>query len=318
MIEGGESPEVVIQALGFHRSVIYEWLARFRKGGVTALGAKPVPGRPAKLKPDQLRQLVATIDGKNPLQLRFRYGLWTRAMIQELIWRRFQVSLSESAVGRLLRRLGYTPQRPLHRAYQQDPEAVRRWLAEEYPQIQKLARQELATIFFGDEAGIRSDDHSGTTWAKRGQTPVVRTSGARFGLNMISAVSAKGLLRFMVVEGRVNATVFVEFLKRLLHNQERPVFLIVDNHPSHRAKLVAEFVASTDGKLRLFFLPAYSPELNPDESVWRHVKSHNLGRQLAKSKTDLKQLLLSCLRRLQRLPRLIRGFYYAPSLRYAL
>lgn len=309
---------MVVKALGFHRSVIYEWLGRFRKGGMAALGAKPVPGRPGKLTAEQLHKLVTTIEGKNPLQLRFKYGLWTRAMIQELIWRQFQVSLSESAVGRLLRRLGYTPQRPLFRAYQQDPEAVKTWLEEQYPAIQKLARQENATIYFADEAGIRSDYHSGTTWAPRGKTPVVRTTGKRFGLNMLSAISAKGLFRFMVVEGRVNGQVFVEFLKRLLHHQERPVFLIVDNHPTHRAKVVTQFVASTEGRLRLFYLPPYSPELNPDESVWRHVKHHNLGQQIVTSKAHLKQLVISCLRSLQRMPRLVRGFYYAPSLRYAL
>jgi transposase len=194
-----------------------------------------------------------------------------------------------------------TPQRPLFRAYQQDPEAVRTWLEEEYPAIQKLARQE-----------------NGTTWARRGQTPVVRTTGSRFGLNMLSAISAKGLFRFMVVEGRVNGQVFVDFLERLIHKQERPVFLIVDNHPTHRAKMATQFVDSTEGKLRLFYLPPYSPELNPDESVWRHVKHHNLGQQVVRSKAHLKDLVINCLRSLQRTPRLICGFYCAPSFRYAL
>jgi transposase len=318
VIQGGESPEQVVKTLGFHRSVIYEWLARFRKGGMAGLEAVPVPGRPSRLKANELRRLVGLIVGKNPLQLRFKYGLWTRAMIQELIYREFGVSLSESAVGRLLRRLGFTPQRPRFRAYQQDPEAVRLWLEEGYPEIQRLARQEGATIYFGDESGIRSDYHSGTTWAPRGKTPVVTTSGARFGLNMISAISAKGLLRFMVVEGKLNGSVFVEFLKRLLHNHQGPVFLIVDGHPAHRGKLVSQYVASTEGRLRLFFLPGYSPELNPDELVWRHVKHHNLGRQTLADAVDLHEKVLSCLHRLQKLPSVIRGFFHAPTVRYAL
>ena len=318
VVRGGESPEQVIKTLGFHRSVMYEWLGRFRKGGMAALEAVPVPGRPSRLTPAQTRKLVRIIVDKNPLQLRFKFGLWTRAMIQEFIYREFGVNFSESGVGRLLRRLGLTPQRPRFRAYQQDPEAVQRWLQSEFPAIRKLALQQGATIYFGDEAGVRSDYHSGTTWAPKGQTPVVPSTGARFGLNMISAISAKGLLRFMLVEGKVNASVFVEFLRRLVHDHDHPVFVIVDGHPAHRAAAVTRYVESTEGRLRLFFLPGYSPDLNPDELVWRHVKHHNLGRQTVSGPDDLRTKVLRCLRRLQKLPAVLRGFFYAPSLRYAL
>jgi len=317
-VRDGESPEVVIKALGFHRSVIYEWLGRFRKGGMAALEAQPVPGRPSKLGPKEMQRLVRLITSKNPLQLRFPFALWTRSMIQELIWREFGVSLSESAVGRMLRRLGLSPQRPLFRAYQQDPEAVQRWREEDYPAIQKLAKQEDAVIYFGDEAGIRSDHHSGTTWAPQGQTPVVRTTGSRFEMNLISAVSAKGQLQFMVTPERMTAPVFVEFLRRLIHNQERPVFLIVDNHSTHKARMVKDFVAETKGKLRLFYLPPYSPQLNPDEWVWRHVKHHRVGRQVVTGPAQFQELVLNSLRRLQKLPATIRGFFYAPDLRYIL
>lgn len=280
VVRDGESPEAVIQALGFHRSVIYEWLGRFRRGGMAALQAKPVPGRPAKLGPAETQRLVRIITSHNPLQLRFPFALWTRSMIQELIWREFAVSLSESAVGRMLRRLGLSPLRPLFRAYQQDPQAVQRWREEEYPAIQKLAKKEGAVIYFGDEAGIRSDHHSGTTWAPKGKTPVVRTMGRRFGMNLISVVSAKGQLRFMVTPERMTALVFIEFLRRLIDNHERPVFLIIDNHSTHRARIVKDFVENTSGRLRLFYLWSYSPELNPDERVWRHVKNHRVGRQV--------------------------------------
>lgn len=318
VVRDGESPEVVIKALGFHRSVIYEWLGRFRNGGMAALEAQPVPGRPSKLGPKEMQRLVRLITSKNPLQLRFPFALWTRSMIQELIWREFGVSLSESAVGRMLRRLGLSPQRPLFRAYQQDPEAVQRWREEDYPAIQKLAKQEDAVIYFGDEAGIRSDYHSGTTWAPQGQTPVVRTTGSRFGMNLISAVSAKGQLRFMVTPQRMTAPVFVEFLRRLIHNQERPVFLIVDNHSTHKARMVKDFVEEAKGKLRLFYLPPYSPQLNPDEWVWRHVKHHRVGRQVVTGPAQFQELVLNSLRRLQKLPATIRGFFYAPDLRYIL
>ncbi|HUY98558.1 MAG TPA: IS630 family transposase [Verrucomicrobiae bacterium] len=318
VVDGGESPELVIRTLGFHRSVMYERLARFRKGGVAALGAQPIPGRPCKLTAAQLRTLVRLLDGKNPLQLRFQFALWTRAMIQELIWRQFEVSYSESAVGRLLRRLGYTPQCPLFRAYQQDPEAVQRWLDTAYPAIQRLARTEGATIYFEDEAGIRSDHHGGTTWVRRGETPIVRTTGARFALNMLSAIAAQGQMRFMVTDQRVNASEFLTFLTRLLHNQDGPVFLIVDGHPSHRAHLVRDYVATTNGRLRLFYPPSDSPELNPDEWVWRHVKTQRVGRQVITGPAQLDQLVHHALRRLQRVPQAVRGFFYAPDLRSVL
>ena len=307
-----------MRALGFHRSVIYEWLGRFRKGGMAALEAQPVPGRPSKLGPQQMQRLVRLITSKNPVQLHFPFALWTRSMIQELIWREFGVSLSESAVGRMLRRLGLSPQRPLFRAYQQDPQAVQLWRDEEYPAIQKLAKQEDAVIYFGDEAGVRSDYHSGTTWAPQGKTPVVRTTGSRFGMNLISAVSAQGQLRFMVTPQRMTASVFVEFLRRLTHNQQRPVFLIVDNHSTHKARMVKDFVEQTQGRLRLFYLPPYSPQLNPDEWVWRHVKNHRVGRQVVTGPAQFQALVIASLRRLQKLPATIRGFFYAPDLRYTL
>jgi transposase len=160
--------------------------------------------------------------------------------------------------------MGLSPQRPLWRAYQQNPEAVARWKQEEYPAIAAAAAAG-ATIYFADEAGIRSDYHAGTTWAPVGQTPVVKATGARFSVNMISAVTTKGALRFAVFDGTTTARTFIAFCKRLLHDAPGPVYLIVDRHPSHRAKAVSTYVASTAGKLTLFFLPGYSPELNPDE-----------------------------------------------------
>lgn len=277
VIMGGESPAVVSQALGFHRSVIYKWLGSFRKGGMAALAARPVPGRPSKLGPVQLSMLSSIIVGKSPTELHFKYALWTRAMIRELIWREFRVSLSESAVGRLLLRLGFTPQRPLFRAYHQDPEAAQRCLATEYPALAHRASRENAVVYFQDESAIRSDYQSGATWEQRGKTPVVKNTGVpRCSLNMLSAVSAQGRLRFMLIEGRVNCTVFLEFLQRMMYNQERPVFLITDNYPAHRAQVVARYVAETKGRLQLFFL-LHSSELNPDELVWRHVKHHRVG-----------------------------------------
>jgi transposase len=317
MVEAGESPEVVVKALGFSRARIYEWLARYREGGIEALRFKGIPGKKPKLSEGDLKKLARIITDKNPRQLKFEFALWTRSMVRKVIMDEFGVILSEAQVGRLLHKMGMSPQKPLHRAWQRDPQRVQRWLDEEFPAIQKLAKKERAQIFFGDEAGVRSDYHRGTTWAPKGQTPVVETTGARFGLNMISAIAAKGQMRFMTVDGTVTAGKFIQFLDRLIDNQHRRVFLVVDGHPVHRAKKVKEFVASTHGRLRLFHLPPYAPDLNPDELVWNHVKRHKVGRMPVTGPDDLKRRVLSALRSLQRCPAKIRGFFQAPSVRYA-
>jgi transposase len=264
-----------------------------------------------------LSWLYETITLKNPLQLKFTFALWTARMVGELIHKKYGIRLSKASVCRLLNQLGLTPQRPVWRAYQQRPEDVQRWLNEEYPSIKALAKSANAMIFFGDEAGVRSDHHAGTTWAPKGRTPVVSSTGARFGMNLISAVSAQGEFRFMVTHGRVGAGVFIEFLKRLIYNAERPIFLIVDGHPAHKAKMVTRFVASLDGKLRLFFLPPYSPELNPDERVWNDLKNNSIGRQMITSPEDLKHKVLSHLRSIQKSPDRVRAFFQNETTAYA-
>jgi transposase len=251
------------------------------------------------------------------LQLKFTFALWTAKMVGQAIYERFDVKLSKASVCRLLGQLGLTPQRPIWRAYQQRPEEVEKWLEEEYPRIRRLARQKGAQIFFGDEAGVRSDCHAGTTWAKRGQTPVVSTTGARFGLNMILAVSAQGEFRFMVIKGRVGAPRFIEFIKRLLHNAERMIFLIVDAHTAHTAKSVMQFVESIKDRFRLFFLPPYSPELNPNERVWNDVKNNAVGRQKITSPENLHAAVISHLRLIHKSPDRVRAYFTNETTKYA-
>jgi len=316
-VEAGESPEAVVRTLGFARATIYNWLAKYREGGMDALKAKPLFGRPPKLQGKHLRWLYKTIVDKNPLQMDFEYALWTRDMIGELIGRKYGLRLSEVSVGRLLKKLGFSPQKPLRRAYQQDAEAVKTWLEMEYPKIKALAKKGNADIYFCDEASVRSDYHSGTTWALKGKTPVVKTTGARFGVNMVSAISPKGTLRFMVFEGKMNAGQFCEFLKRLVHKASAPTFLIVDGHPVHRSGMVKKFVASTKGRLKMFYLPGYSPELNPDELVWNDLKHHEIGKRIVTGPDQLKRLVISHLRSLQKTPGKIIAFFLERNVRYA-
>lgn len=317
-VQAGESPEVVIRALGFTRSCIYTWLAKYRAGGWGALKARALKGRPLKIRPAQIRWLYQTVTGKSPLQFRFEFALWTREMIRVLLRERFQLKMSLASVGRLLKQLGLTCQRPLFRATEQDPERVRAWREREYPEIRDQARKTGAEIYFGDEAGVRSDCHAGTTWGIKGQTPVVHSTGRRSSVNMISAVSARGHLRFMAIEGKVNGLVFTEFLKRLMHGAVRPIFLILDGGSYHRSRSMKDYVASLDGKLRLFFLPPYAPQLNPDEQVWNYVKHHGAAKvALRGGKQELREYVLARLRSLQKLPWTVRMFFLTPDTRYA-
>ncbi len=309
----GAHPEDVAAALGMHRKTVYGWLAKARSGGREALAAKPLPGRPSKLSGAQMRRIYDLVIGSDPRQLEFEFALWTREMIRELIRREFGVGLSAVGVGRMLKGLGLSAQRPLWRAWQADPDKVAAWKDTEYRQIAAQAAKAGATIYFSDEASVRSDYHAGTTWAPVGKTPVVRSTGARFSVNMISAVSAKGALRFSIVEGTLTSAKFIDFCKRLLHDAPGPVFLILDGHPVHRSKAVSAFAASTSGQLRLFRIPSYSPQLNPDEWVWKNIKHDRVGRTSVSGPDQFKALAVKALRRLQRMPHIVRGSSQTPT-----
>ena len=316
-VQNGESPAVVARVLGVCVRTVFGWLAKYRQGGWDALRAKRRGGRPPKLDAAKLKWLYDAVTMKDPRQLQFPFALWTSGFVREAIRKRFGITLGKTSVCRLLHQLGLTPQRPLWRAYQQDPARVEKWLNEEYPAIRAEAKECGGTVFFGDEAGVRSDHHAGTTWAERGRTPVVRTTGARFGLNIISAVSSRGKMRFMTVKGTVTGPVFVEFLKRLLHDEDGPILLIVDGHPTHRSKLVSKFVAATEGRLKLFFLPGYSPELNPDEQVWNDLKNNRLGRMVSSGPDQLRSEVMAHLWSLQKRPARVRSFFRTPETLYA-
>jgi transposase len=317
-VQNGESPEVVARVVGVNRSTMYGWLAQYRRGGWGALKAKPLFGRPPKLDGKQLKWIYDTVTQKNPLQLKFVFALWTREMAAKLIKDKFNISLSLASVGRLLAQLGISCQRPLHHALERDEALVQQWLKQEYPKIKALARREKADIYFGDAAHMRSDHHAGRTWGKKGETPIVLSTGARYRMSLISAVTSRGHMRFMIKEkGGVNADVFIEFLRRLLVGSKNRIFLIVDRGPAHIAKKTKAFVASVGDRLRLFYLPPYSPDRNPDELVWKHLKADTVGRASITSLRDFKQKVRVSMLSLQRSPAKIRSFFQKPSLKYA-
>lgn len=305
-------------ALFFEVSVraVYQWLAAFNSGGQEGLLAKPGAGRPPRLGGDELSRLACLLRDNTPDQLRFPFGLWNLRLIGLLIQREFNWQPSKPTLIKLMKILGFTPQRPLRRAWQQDEVLVERWRTEDFPKIAARAKAKGATILFADEAGMRSDYHTGTTWAPRGRTPVVAATGQRFAVQMISAISATGEFEFMLQEGRVNSSVFVRFLTQLMLGRTRPVILVVDGHSIHKSKEVQAFVESTNGKLELVYLPPYSPQLNPDEQVWKNIKER-VSKMLPTDKFDLREKIKDALNRLANASHIVAGFFRHPDCKYA-
>jgi len=311
------SPEDVIKTFGLHRANIYKWLKKYDEGGFTALKSNKAKGPAPKLNEKQLQQLVKLLS-KNPLQLRFEYALWTTEMVGELIGRRFNVLYSKVQVGRLLKKLGFSKQRPLERAYQQNPEEVGKWLRATYPAIKKEAKRQKREIYFSDEAGFHATAQYGTTWAPVGQTPVIKTSGKREKINCISAINNRGKMRFLLFEERFTGAVFIRFLKRLMHKQTNAVTLIVDGHSAHFTKEVKAYVASLEGKLKIYALPAYSPEMNPDELVWNNAKQKIAKAKHTPSKKTFKEKVKDTMTDIQKNKKLIAAFFYEPNVAYAM
>jgi transposase len=256
------------------------------------------------------------INGRDPRQYGLDFGLWTRAVVAELIAEKFGITLGVTAVGALLAKLGLTPQKPLQRAYQRDPEAIARWQQETYPAIAHTAKAQGGEIFFWDESGFRADTVHGKTWGVRGQTPIISRPGQRQSCSAASAVNAMGGFWFCTYTGALNAERFVQMLKQMMRGRRKPVHLIVDGLSAHRKACVRDYVASTGGRLTLHFLPGYAPDLNPDELVWSHVKRTGAARRPLRAGEKLLAKVHEQLASIKRSPALVRSFFQAPSVAY--
>ncbi len=317
VLDGRRQVEVA-KIFGVTRQAVGKWVKAYREGGEKALKAKR-QGRPkgGLLLPWQAAQIAKAVVDRHPEQLKLPFYLWTREAVAQLIESRFGIRLSLSTVGRYLKRWGFTPQKPVRRALEQNPEEVRHWLEEEYPQIRKQAKREKAKIYWGDEMGLRSDHAVGRSYGRRGQTPVIPGTGKRFGCNMISAITNQGGLNFMVFKRRFRTDVFLEFLRRLVRQSKQKVFLIVDRHPVHRSKRVKTWVEKNVHHICLFFLPGYSPELNPEELLNQDVKSNAVGRQRPRNQQEMVTNVRSHLRSRQRQPHIVRRYFQKKHVQYA-
>ncbi len=318
-LKAGRSKTEVARIFGVSRQALHSWIARRKQSGAQALRARR-RGRPlgGRLPRQQEKMIARLITDHCPDQLKLPFYLWTREAVGALIAKRFGVRLSVWTVGRLLARWGFTPQKPARVAFEQDSKAVRSWLKRRYPAIRALARREKAAIFWADEMGLRGDHAAGRSFSPKGRTPVILGTGQRFRCNLISAITNRGHLQFMVFKHRFTVAVLLKFLRRLLrHNRGRKLFLILDSHPVHLAQAVRRWFKRHRAALRVYFLPGYSPELNPDEYLNQDVKANAVGRTRPFDRAELVGNVRAYVRSTQAHPSLVKRYFQADSVRYA-
>ena len=316
----GKPYKEIADLVEVHFETIGKWVRAYRSDGIKAVQSKArgkKKGESRKLSPEQETAIKKLIVDKTPDQLKMVYALWTRKAVSELIEDQTGIKLAIRTVGNYLAQWGFTPQKPLKKAYEQSPTKVQKWLDEEYPAIKEKAKKEDAEIYWGDETGMRSDCQHGRGYAPKGKTPVIKLSAKRTTTNMISAITNQGKVRFQIYDGRMNANQLIEFLKRLIKDAQRKVILILDNLRVHHAKLVKAWLEKHVEKIEVFYLPAYSPELNPDEYLNCDLKSGVHSKRPARSKKQLKAKVLSHMRMLQKQPARVMKYFRHPKISYA-
>jgi len=311
------SPEDVIQIMGFSRSCIYDWLKRFEENGYDGLETKKAPGSPAIINEEMDRWLRRIVLDSSPTNFGYDTTLWTCDILAELLKKEWGVEVTSTAVNHHLHQLDLTHQKPTFTPFEQDPLAVEEYLNKKFPKIQSFARKVGADIGFQDEASVDLRDHSGKTWGERGVRPNVYVTGKRGRLNILSVVTAKGIFYYHVTEDNIDSDKFIQFLEEIIEQHDRVMFLIVDRASFHISRKVRIFVWQHREQIRLFYLPAYSPELNPDEHVWEEIKDKQLGREPIKSKSNLRERLNSALISLKSNAERIISFFHLPETQYA-
>jgi transposase len=318
--ESGLTYEAIARQVGLSANGVMDICKRYAAKGLAGLQSGPrgpAPGTGRFLTAAQEAEVRRLIRRHTPDELGLPSALWSRAAVRALVEQRCGVRLAVRTIGTYLARWDFTPQKPLRRAYEQRPAEVRRWLRQEYPAIVAQARREGGTIYWGDETGLRSDDVRGRSYAPRGQTPVVRPNHRRANLGLISAVTNKGELRWMVLDGAIKAPDLLRFLARLVRDAGQKVFLILDRLPVHRSAKVRAWLVGREAEIEVFYLPGYSPELNPDEGLNGDLKQAVTRKEPARSKAQLKRAVVGHLRRLSKLPDRVRSFFGHKTFRYA-
>ncbi len=305
----------VAERLEVHYQTVWKWMQCYRIEGETGLASTKSSGRPPALSETEIKILRRTIVGKNPQQLNFGPALWTLPLIAQLVEARFGIVLHTTTISRILNRLGLTPQKPVRRAFQRDDQECLRWMTEVFPSIVREAHRKQAVLLFLDEAGVHEDHPVGTTWGVRGQTPMVRVTGKRRRVNVISAISPRGRLWFRCYRGMLTAPVYVEFLKGLLRDVRKRVIVIHDRHPAHMAAATRRYIADNKSRVAVYELPAYAPDLNPDEHVWSYVKGC-FRRDPLDGDESIEAAVASVMNEIKRTPTFVRTFFEHPAVEY--
>ena len=317
-VEGGMSISEASRVFQVSRFSIHKWINAKKEGGQVALRSR-LRGRPpvSRLKGYQAATIVRIITDTCPEQIKMPFALWTREAVQMLIERRCGLCLSVWTVGRYLKRWGFTPQKPLRKAYEQNDKEVRKWLEETYPGIKQRSLREGAEIHWQDETGMRSDHQAGTSWSPCGQTPEIPCTGNRFKINMISSITNKGRLEFRIFREMFSSEIFIDFLGRLIKHKQRKIFVITDRHPVHKSRAVADWLEANKKRIEMFLMPGFSPELNPDELLNQDVKSNAVGRLRAKNIAELEGNVEQFLVQRQAFPEAVKNYFHKSSVVYA-
>jgi transposase len=311
----------IVELTGLSYPAVRGTIDRYEEGGMASVkpaarGKKSGDGR--TLTEDQECALRKIICDKRPEQLKMEFALWSRAAVMQLIEREYGIKLSVRGVGNYLSRWGFTPQKPIKKAYEQRPEAVQAWLNEQYPEIEKRAKAEGGQIHWADETALVNTDVRGRSYAPAGQTPVTYTvGGARQKLSMIATVTNQGKTRWMIIDEAFNSDKLIEFLGALVKDAGRKVFLILDNLRVHHSKPVKQWVVERKEQIELFYLPSYSPELNPEERLNADLK-HAIGSKVpARTKAKLKTAAMEYMSKLEKSPERVKSFFQDPRVKYA-
>jgi transposase len=306
--------------VGLSKNGVFDICQRYRLKGMAGLQTGPrgpAPGTGRFLTAAEEAEIRGLIGNRTPDTYGLAFALWSRAAVALLVERHCGVRLAVRTMGKYLARWGFTPQKPLHRAYEQDPREVRHWLKAEYPAIVAKARRQKGKIFWGDETGVRSDDVRGRSYAPRGKRPMVRPSHRRANIGVISAVTNKGEVRWMVLHEALKAPILIRFFERLIRDAGCKVFLILDRLRVHRSRVVRDWLAQHTSQIEVFYLPAYSPELNPSEGINGDLKQAVPRKPPARSRPELQHNVISHMRKLAKSPKRIRSLFHHPTFRYA-
>ena len=301
--------EDIADFCGVHFTAIYKWIRIYKQIGKNGLNRRKAKGAESKLNKEDKKQIISWLK-KSAMEFGFETPLWDCKRIQKVIKKELNKKIVTSSLWENLRKWNFTPQKPEKEALEKDIRKVKKWLKEEWPKIEEHRRKWQAMLYFQDESSVSLVPVLGKTWAKKGETPKIKVTGNRGSICLSSAISPAGRMVFRIEKGTVNSETFVDFLKQIIKNHKwRKIIVVTDNYPAHDSAYVNNFIEQNKNKIAVYYLPTYSPDLNPDEDVWKYLKNVKLKAHQARNKKEFKPLVLSKMHSIQRKPNLIKSFF---------